>query len=169
MALQTNTSVSIDGKIISSFNSLKLIQEIASHHTLEIECRTDVLEKSTDELAIDSKNFLGKTITVQIEPYKKLKGYDNLHFKGIDTHIKAKKGHTGNTGSLITIIAKSPSYITDDGSHYASHNDVSLSEIIENTFTGYDSSKLNVNIRPQNNSTLHYSCLLYTSPSPRDS
>lgn len=58
---------------------------------------------------------------------------------------------------MVVIGGHSGTIITDDGPHYASHNDVGLQEILENTFAGYDKSKMETVIAPQNNAPLHYS------------
>ena len=157
MALQSNTTIFIDGTEITSFKFLELRQTIDAHHTLELVCRMDVLEDLTMALGENSKNFLGETVTIQTVSIDALDGYENLEFKGIVTQVQTIKGHEASYGDEIVIIAQSPSFLADDGPHYASFNDVSLSEIVEQTFQDYDRSKLDVLIQPQNNPTLHYS------------
>lgn len=157
MALQSNTTIFIDGTEITSFKFLELRQTIDAHHTLELVCRMDVLEDLTMALGENSKNFLGETVTIQTTSIDALGGYENLEFKGIVTQVQTIKGHEASYGDEIVIIAQSPSFLADDGPHYASFNDVSLSEIVEQTFQDYDRSKLDVLIQPQNDPTLHYS------------
>lgn len=160
MALQTQNSILIGGQEIQCIQNLKLHQEINKHQELSILCRMDVLESFGNELAGTTRNFLGETATIEINAsegfisslYKK-----PLQFKGVVTEIKNVKGHDVGSGDSVLITVKSPSFLSDDGPHFASHNDVSLSEIITKTFEGYDTSKLTVDIRPQNDPTLHYS------------
>ncbi|MGB1284841.1 MAG: hypothetical protein ACPG44_10335, partial [Polaribacter sp.] len=63
MALQTTTEIYVSGTAIHSYVSLKLVQEIDAHHDLELICRTDVVEKLSEELIGDSKDYLGGIIT----------------------------------------------------------------------------------------------------------
>ncbi len=156
MALQNKTTLIIGGQEILAFKRIQLHQQIDSHNLLSMDFRMDVIEDLEHELAESSKNFLGEIITLQISSLDVL-GYDELEFKGIITQVKTIKGHEVGAGDSIHIIAQSPTYLCDDGPHYASHNDVTLSEILEKTFQGYDKSKLDVKIQPKNDNTLHYS------------
>ena len=157
MALQSTTNIFISGTEITTFKKLVLHQQIDSHHTMELVCRMDVLENLSDALGESSKNFLGEIITLEISSLDNFSGYKELEFKGIVTQVRTVKGHEASSGDNIVIKAQSPTYLADDGPHYASHNDVSLSEIIEKTFRDYDTSKLEVTIQPKNDPTLHYS------------
>ncbi len=158
MALQSNTTIIIKRQEFSSFQSLNLHQEIDASHLLTLTFRMDTLEDLEEELATNSKEFLGETISLQTIPANGFEDrYGELTFKGIITEIKIIKGHEVSDGDKVVIEAKSPDFLTNDGPHFASYNDVSLSEIIDSSFEGYDTSKLEVDIRPQNNPSLHYS------------
>lgn len=169
MALQTITDIYIGGTKIPAFQRIILQQQIDSHHIFEIVCRMDVLEKFSTELAQETKNFLGEMVTMQIGALDDFTGYKKLEFKGVVTQVKNVKGFNQNTGDTVIIAGKSPTFLADDGPHYASHNDVSISEIIEKTFREYDSSKLEVQIEPADDDTIHYSvqqnesCYAYAS------
>ena len=157
MALQSNTTIFISGTEITAFKSIELQQSIDSHHRLELVCRMDVLENLTQALGESSKNYLGETITLQTSSLASFSGYRALEFKGIVSQITTIKGHEAGSGDEVVITALSPTFIADDGPHYASYNDVSLAEILDRTFSGYDRSKLEVLIQPNNTATLHYS------------
>ncbi|WP_054851303.1 type VI secretion system Vgr family protein [Olleya sp. ITB9] len=157
MALQSNTTIFISGTEVSAFKSIQLHQSIDSHHRLELVCRMDVLENLTQALGESSKNYLGETITIQTSALGALSGYETLEFKGIVSQITTIKGHEASSGDEVVITALSPTFIADDGPHYASYNDLSLSEILDRTFSDYDRSKLEVQIQPNNTATLHYS------------
>ena len=157
MALQSKTNIFIGGKEITAFKKIILNQQIDSHHIMELVCRMDVLEDLSQSLGESSKNFLGETITLQTISIDPVKNYKALEFKGFVTQIKTIKGHETGSGDTIVIKAQSPTVIADDGPHYASYNDLSLTEILEKTFSEYDKSKLEVLIQPNNTSTLHYS------------
>jgi len=157
MALQSTTSIYINGSEITAFKNVMLHQQLDSHHSMELICRMDVLENLSDALGESSKNYLGETLTIQIKSVGGYEGYNELEFKGIVTQVKTIKGHEVSSGDSISIKAESPSFLADDGPHYASYNDVSLSEIIQNSFSEYDGSKLEVVVQPANDPTLHYS------------
>ncbi|QCE42451.1 type VI secretion system Vgr family protein [Psychroserpens sp. NJDZ02] len=157
MALQSNTTIFISGTEISAFKSITLHQSIDSHHKLELVCRMDVLENLTQALGESSKNYLGETITLQIASLDDFNGYKALEFKGIVSQVTTIKGYEASTGDEVVITALSPTFIADDGPHYASYNDFSLSDILHRTFSDYDKSKLEVVIQPNNTAPLHYS------------
>ncbi|WP_055446530.1 type VI secretion system Vgr family protein [Lacinutrix mariniflava] len=157
MALQSKTTIFINGTEINTFKMFEIYQSIDDHHVLELVCRMDVLEDLSQALGESSKNFLGETITLETSSLDDYNGYNSLEFKGIVTKVKNIKGHEASSGDSIVISAQSPSYLADDGPHYASYNDVLLSEILEQTFNGYDTSKLELAIQPKNDITLHYS------------
>ena len=157
MALQTSTKIYISGTPIQSYLSLKLSQEIDAHHDLELVCRTDVVEKLSEELIGDSKEYLGGVIMVQISSVTDIGGYKELEFKGLVTKVKGTKGFHQASGDLVSIYAKSTSIISDDGAHYASFNDLGLSEILERTFREYDVGKLETAFAPVSSDTIHYS------------
>ncbi len=157
MALQSNTSIFIAGTEITAFKRIMLQQQIDAHHLLEIVCRMDVLEDLTQELGESSKNFLGEVITVEISSHMDVENYQPLSFKGIVTQIKSIKGHEASDGDSVVIKAQSPTFIADDGPHYASFSEVAISEILDATFRDYDASKLELLIQPANDATLYYS------------
>ena len=157
MALQSNTQIHIGGTEITTFKRFTIHQQIDSHHLLDLECRMDVLENLSAELGEASKNFLGETITIQVSSIDAISGYKEFEFKGIVIEVKTVKGFNTSSGNKIVIKAQSPTFLSDDGSHYASYNDVLLSEIIDKTFQDYDKSKLEILVQPSNDSTLHYS------------
>ena len=157
MALQSKTEIYINGIEITAFNSLSLKQHIDEHHVMALVCRMDVLDNLSQELGSSSKNFLGETIAIQTTALNALSGYSTLEFKGIVTQVRIVKGHEASSGDSVIIKAHSPTFIADDGPHYASYTDMSLYDILDRTFLDYDKSKLNLIITPNNSSALHYS------------
>ncbi len=157
MALQTTTDLFIGGTPLATYKSILLHQQIGAHHVLQIVCRMDALEDLSAALGEQSKKFLGETITLEIQTFEGFGSYKTLQFKGVVTQIKTIKGHEASNGDEIVIIAQSPSFLADDGCHYRSHNEMSLSGIIGKTFQGYNTSQLSVDIRPQDDITLDYS------------
>ncbi len=157
MALQTSTQIFISGVPIESYINIELIQEIDAHHELELVCRADVIERLSEELIGESKEYLGGIITIKISSVTDFGGYKELEFKGIVTKVKAARGFHQSSGDLVTICAKSTSILSDDGNHYASFTDVGLSEILDRTFQGYDKGKLETSFAPVSSGTIYYS------------
>jgi len=157
MAADTQVQIFIDGEVIPAFKSLSLQQEIDSHHNFELICRKDVLELVTDDISGESINFLGTIFLLRIQSVNGFSENETLEFKGIVTTINTVKGFYQQTGDLVHIIGKSCSIITDDGPHYASHQDIGISEILEKTFMGYDKGVLQYNISPKKITPIHYS------------
>ncbi|WP_103863882.1 type VI secretion system Vgr family protein [Aquimarina sp. I32.4] len=157
MALQTSTTIYIADKRLDSYQNLRLIQEIDAHHDLELVCRTDAVEKLSEELIGDSKDYLGSIITIQISANLGLPNYRELEFKGIITEIKATRGFEEVQGDLVTLIAKSTSILADNINHYTSYTNLGLSDILQQTFQGYDTGKLGTEFEPTSSDSIHYS------------
>ncbi|WP_299438944.1 phage baseplate assembly protein V [uncultured Aquimarina sp.] len=157
MALQSTTQIFIGGASINAYKRLMLHQEIDAHHILELVCRMDVLEDITGDIASQTKNYLGQIITVQISSIGTLSGYKEFEFKGVVTSVNSTMGFHQQNGDLVTIKAHSCSIIADDGPHYNSFNDVDLTTILDNTFQGYDQSKLETIFSPSSSDNIHYS------------
>ncbi|WP_234859162.1 type VI secretion system Vgr family protein [Aquimarina aquimarini] len=157
MALQTTTTIYIANKQLSSYKMLQLHQEIDAHHSLELVCRTDALEQISDELIGESKEYIGSIITIQVSANSIVDSYRELEFKGVVTGVETVKGFEESQGDLICIKAKSASILADNFPHYASYSEVGLSDILQDTFQGYDLGKLETNFSPTNSSTIHYS------------
>ena len=156
MALHSEIQIYIAGNPIHSFQKLVLHQELDAHHSLQLTCRMDILDKLVGELSGNTKNYLGEGISVLISSLSAFSGYKELQFKGVVTAINSTKGFFQSKGDSVVITAQSATVLADDGPHYASYNDVGLQEILRKTFAGYDKSKLETAIAPKNNAPLHY-------------
>ncbi|AXT55672.1 hypothetical protein D1815_07870 [Aquimarina sp. AD1] len=157
MALQSNTQIFIGGTAINAYKRLMLHQEIDAHHVLELVCRMDVLENITGDIASQTKDYLGQIITIQISSIGTFSGYKEFEFKGVVTSVNSTMGFHQQNGDLVTIKAHSCSIIADDGPHYNSFNDVDLTTILDETFQGYDQSKLKTVFNPSGSDNIHYS------------
>ncbi len=156
MALQTKTQIFISGTPITAYVSLKLKQQIDAHHDLELVCRTDVVEKLSDELIGESKEYLGGVVIVKISSMSIIGGYKELEFKGVITKVEGTKGSQYNNSDLVTFLGKSTSILADDGGHYTSFTDMGLAEILSDTFQEYDMGKLETHFTPTNSEPIHY-------------
>ncbi len=157
MAANTNVQIYIGNESISSFKSFTLDQEIDKHHSFELICRKDVLEHSSSSITESSINFLGEIFLLKIRPENSYSENETLDFKGVVTSVNTVKGFQHKGGDLVHILGKSSSIIADDGPHYASHQEIGLSEIIEKTFRGYNKAALQLAIHPKKTTPIHYS------------
>ncbi|MBQ4820623.1 phage baseplate assembly protein V [Aquimarina sp. MMG016] len=157
MATNTQIQIFIGNESIPAFQALTLHQEIDAHHNFELICRKDVLETKTSEFSAESINFLGEIFLLKIQSLDGFSDEETLEFKGVVTSIKTVKGFYQRKGDLVHILGKSCSIIADDGPHYASHQEVGLSEILEKTFKGYDKGALQFSFSPKKTSPIHYS------------
>jgi len=158
MALQSKIDIYIAGNPIPAFQEFSLHQNLGTHHSFELVCRMDVLEKaSLGGLAEDSKNYLGETFTFQVNSVGKFSGYKTLEFKGVVTSVNSLKAFNHKNGDLIIIGGHSTTILAEDGPHYSSHNDITLQDILEKSFMSYDKGKLETVFEPRTTTPLHYS------------
>ncbi|KAA1244030.1 type VI secretion system Vgr family protein [Aquimarina sp. RZ0] len=157
MALQTTVEISLAGTIISAYKSIFIVQDLASHHEMELICRMDVLENMKEELANSSKNFLGETVIVRVASASELLDYQELRFKGLVTAVNMTKGFHQKGGDLVKIKIQGCSILADDGAHFTSFSEVDLATILNNTYSGYDVGKLETSFNPSLTDTLLYS------------
>ena len=157
MAIHSETQIYIAGNPIPAFQEFSLTQQIGSHHSFNLVCRMDVLESAGSSLAENTKNFLGETISVMINSVDDLAGYEEFQFLGVVTGINSLKSFNNHGGDVVVISGHSSSILAEDGPHYSSFNDSSLSEILNRLFMGQDTSKLQTAFAPKNNQSLHYS------------
>ena len=155
MAVQAKTTLFIDGKQITNFKSYTLDQFINDHHTLEISCRMDALDNLSESLANSSKNFLGKTVLLEITSNNIFENYKPLQFKGVVVKVSSIKGINDRNEVIIT--AYSPTIVADDGPHYASYCDTTLDDMVQSSLKEYDQSKLKTVIKSQNSNNIVYS------------
>ena len=76
---QPLTTISIDGKILPMFESLKLSQRINDHHKFELIVDQEIIEKFRAHTIEKSKVWLGKSIVI---------GFDETEFLGVITNVR---------------------------------------------------------------------------------
>lgn len=156
MATLTTTKIAIAGRLITSYKELRIHQTLGAHHQVILSCRADVLEQFSDELIGVSKDFLGEVITISVVSQQNFSEYKELLFKGVITKVQAiKRPHV--SGNLIEIVAMSSSILAEDGAHTTSYLDLGVAEILDVTYRGYDTGKLETSFRPRTSDTIHYS------------
>jgi len=132
-----------NGNILDSFSHLSLQQSVFGHHSLEIVCRRDTLEKEGSFILDKSDKLLGSKISLKISTENE----DKNEFTGIITQISAGKTD-GPMGGDIVISAESPDILLDDGEHCRSFEDKTLEKILKQILGEYqfDTKK----IKPKN-------------------
>lgn len=151
MPILATTQIHINGNKLPYFNSCSLHQEIGNHHIMKLHCLLETIQKFCKDNDQEIEDLLGTIITIETKSFANVDFYGKLKFKGIITGLNYRKGLHSSSGDVVLINAKSPSIITDDGSHYKSYNEMSFVDIIKDNFTNYDTSKLKINT---NNSKL---------------
>ena len=157
MALQSNTTIRIGSQEITSFKEYFINQKIAEHHYFYVVCPLESLEDINGELTANTQQMLGETIIIETSSDFDSEDYNPLEFKGIITQIENRKDIQGTQSDLIVFSGYSSSIILDDGPHYNSFSEATLSDILGEVFQQYDQSKLETIINPTNTEALHYS------------
>ncbi|MGB1308470.1 MAG: type VI secretion system Vgr family protein [Oceanihabitans sp.] len=159
MALLSNTEICINGKALHHFKKFSLHQELAAHHNLNLYCQLSNIQAFCKHLNEDIEDLLGQVITIEISASNKTDYYGELKFKGVIIGLKIKKGLQASEGDFLIIKAQSPTILAEDGPHYTSFNEMTFTNIIDETFNNYDSSKLTVDTK---NSKLNRDSITYT-------
>lgn len=145
MALLSTTNISINGNPLPYYSSCSLHQEIGEHHSMELHCLLDTIQRFCDKNGVQIEDLLGNVITLETKSLSNLDFQGTLKFKGIITGLNYKEGLYSNYGNFVVITAKSPTIISDDGPHHHSYNDMSFVDIMDKNFNSYDTSKLSIN------------------------
>jgi type VI secretion system secreted protein VgrG len=152
VAQNIRVDISINGKKISPFSYLSLRQEINGHHHFELRFNHDVLEEKHAVNINQSKNFLGKNITIAFNTLAP--GKPDKVFKGIVTDI----GIANNFASPGDLVFRgySPTILLETGPTNQSHLQRSLKQIITDTLGSIPSNDLATRINPEKKSSLPY-------------
>lgn len=156
MSILSVTKILINGEELKHYINCSLHQEIGQHHILNLHCSYSYLASfCSDDNGF--KELLGATIIVNSTSFDDFNHMNELNFRGIITGVNYSKGIYASSENYVSIKAKSSSIITDDGPHYTSHTDLSFTDIINNTFSGYDTSRFGVDVSDcKSNSPLPY-------------
>ena len=145
MAILSTTHIHINGNKLPYYNSCSLRQEIGEHHTMELHCLLETIQRFCNANDQEIEDLLGCIVTIETKSYADIDFHGMLKFKGIVTGLNYRKGLYASDGDYVVIKAKSPTIIADDGPHQTSFSDMSFVDIIEQNFSNYDTSKLKIN------------------------
>ncbi len=116
------TSLSIDGKTITSFTKIHLVQKINDHHFFEIILDNDVVEETGGHTIDKSKDWLGKSLIIT---------FGTVDFLGYisSINLENKDGHNGN----LIIKGYSPTILLQGGKQLCSWRENTLEGIVRQT------------------------------------
>ncbi|MEC5147039.1 type VI secretion system tip protein VgrG [Chitinophaga sp. 212800010-3] len=135
MSLYTHTSFSIGEHQFTSFHSLTLNQTISGHHEFEIMIGYDWLTRLGKGLFNAGKEFLGKEISISVNPVETHAVYKPLIFNGIVDGISVGKESDGTHGFCV-IKGHSVTILLEDDENIATFEDKNLSAIISEALKG---------------------------------
>ncbi len=157
MAIQSHVTIRIKGEPIHAIKRMFIHQDIDSHHLVEFECRTDIVDDASQSIAATSKNYIGELVEINIASQTPLDNYGNLYFKGVITTVSSQSASQNGTGeNTLCFKAQSCSILADDGMHNGSFSESNLQDIINTTFRPYDTAKLELQCNPLFRSPLLY-------------
>lgn len=127
--LHTITTVSIADKQFKQFHSLRLEQPLQGHHHFELKIGYDWLQELGPGIVSATKAFLGKEVSITIQPYEPLQHYEPLVFNGIVMSVSSGKESDGTHGFCV-IRGYSPTILLSNDPHIQSFENQDLGSIV---------------------------------------
>lgn len=138
-------------EILSESNfDVKITQKIGNHDEFEIVCPTEALEGRSAYPMDKSRQFLGKSVTIELKQY----GSSALIYTGIISTMKHRK-FDGADGQIV-ICGHSPTILLENGLDCQSYENKSLKEIIESALLEYPQDAISLSISPNLKDKLPY-------------
>ncbi len=157
MAQLTSVRVSIDNQDIENFVNLDVLQDMYNHSYFSISYELESLE-SPDEFIVErTKNFIGKSCTINSE-FQELGSSDSnegFSFRGIITEIQSNRSGM-RSGDIITIIGKSPDIILKGKPTCRTFVEKTLEQVVNEVLQPYPRNLLNPNVTPRTTDQLTY-------------
>lgn len=151
MAQLVITDITIEGKSIRQFRSLKLDQAISAHHTFQLICPAEAIDGKTGAVFGTSGNWIGADIYIKMTA---VSSRDCLLFAGIITQVSIARsgGHAGD----IIVSGAGPTILLDNGPHCKSWNSKVLKNIVQDVLKHFPSNRLQPRISPVYRETISY-------------
>ncbi|HMG09391.1 MAG TPA: phage late control D family protein, partial [Mucilaginibacter sp.] len=150
MEKKLKVDINIEGTQITHFSTFNLDQRFNEHHTFQLRFNHDMVEEYNAVTLENSKDFIGKNITVQ---FGTADSGENK-FSGIVTKVELSQSH-GFHGDIL-VSGFSPSILIDRGPDLGSYLNKNLSNIIQLATQDAPANDLNLNIKPTNTSPIDY-------------
>ncbi|SDQ00837.1 Uncharacterized conserved protein, implicated in type VI secretion and phage assembly [Mucilaginibacter sp. OK268] len=142
--------INIEGTAITHFSTFNLDQRFNEHHTFQLRFNHDQVEEYNQVTLQNSKDFIGKNITVQ---FGVASGSENI-FSGIITKVELSQSH-GFHGDIL-ISGFSPGILIDRGPDLGSYLNKDLKTIIQLATQDAPQNDLKFNIKPTNTAPVDY-------------
>ena len=142
--------INIEGTAITHFSTFNLDQRFNEHHTFQLRFNHDQVEEYNQVTLQNSKDFIGKNITVQ---FGVASGSENI-FSGIITKVELSQSH-GFHGDIL-ISGFSPGILIDRGPDLGSYLNKDLKTIIQLATQDAPQNDLKFNIKPTNTAPIDY-------------
>jgi type VI secretion system secreted protein VgrG len=150
MEKKLKVDINIEGTQITHFSTFNLDQRFNEHHTFQLRFNHDMVEEYNSITLENSKDFIGKNITIQF-------GTDDSGenvFSGIVTKIELSQSNGFHSDILVS--GFSPGILIDRGPDLGSYLNKNLSSIIQLATQDAPQNDLKFNIKPTNTSPIDY-------------
>ncbi|WP_419699019.1 type VI secretion system Vgr family protein [Mucilaginibacter sp. NFX135] len=150
MEKKLSVDINIEGTPITHFSTFSLDQRFNEHHTFQLRFNHDQVEEYNAVTLQNSKDFIGKNITVQ---FGAVGGSENI-FSGIVTRVELSQSH-GFLGDIV-VSGFSPGILIDRGPDLGSYLNKDLKTIIQLATQDAPQNDLKLNIKPTNTTPIDY-------------
>ena len=145
--IDSNISVSIDGKRLFSFKSLKLHQSINDHHSFELTLDLETGGNRYVHNLKDSAKWLGKKMTVRT------KKSGAPAFLGVVTNVSLHRKNSDFGHILVS--GYSTTYLLENGRNFHSWSDCTLDDIVKGLCTD---AGVRIQVHSEYTETIDYIC-----------
>ena len=145
--INNNISVSIDGKRLFSFKSLKLHQSINDHHSFELTLDLETGGNRYAHNLKDSAKWLGKKMTVRT------KKSGAPAFLGVVTNVSLHRKNSDFGHILVS--GYSTTYLLENGRNFHSWSDCTLDDIVKGLCTD---AGVRMQVHSEYTETIDYIC-----------
>ena len=145
--INNNISVSIDGKRLFSFKSLKLHQSINDHHSFELTLDLETGGNRYVHNLKDSAKWLGKKVAIR------MKKSGALAFLGVVTNVSLHRKNSDFGHILVS--GYSTTYLLENGRNFHSWSDCTLDDIVKGLCTD---AGVRMQVHSEYTETIDYIC-----------
>jgi Rhs element Vgr protein len=137
MALQTSTSIKIDGVQYPNFIDLQIVQGVNSHHFFDISILWEQFSEDGNAIISKTQSLIGKNLEILITDLAEESTFQEGTFLGIITEAESVKSEFSSIGDHIRIKGYSPTILLDDGPHCIGYEEKELAEIVRLVTAAY--------------------------------
>jgi Rhs element Vgr protein len=145
------TSITIEGKPVKQFRMLTLTQGIFAHHTFQLTCPVEAIDRKEGTIFNNSASWIGASIQMEI---RRDGAAEALQFHGLINQITTDK-QNGYAGDII-ISGASPTILLDAGLQCQSWEEKTLHHIIQDILNRFPQNLLPFHISTAVTGPLQY-------------